>query len=196
MMERYRPRRRALATWNPLREMEEMERMIDEAFGRPMMWRRLPEEEYIWSPSIEMYEKENTYIVRMELPGVRPEDVEISMSGDTLMVKGERKPPEDIKDEEYQLCEVCYGSFTRTIALPESVNADKIEANFENGILDIHLPKAEEIKPRQIKVQSKQLQSSMSQSRLVQKSESSQESMPGSRQSKSEKEPESKSKAR
>jgi HSP20 family protein len=164
MMERYRPHRRTPVLWNPFREMEEMERMMDEAFRRPVMWRRVPEAEFVWSPSIEMYQKENSYTIRLELPGVRPEDVDISMSGDSLIVKGERKPPEDMQDEAYQLCEVCYGSFTRTINLPESVDSDKIEANLENVILDIRVTKAEKVKPKQIKVQSKSSQSQINHS--------------------------------
>jgi HSP20 family protein len=152
MMERYRPRRRSMTTWSPFREMEEMERMIEETFGRPTVWRRAPEEQYVWAPSIEMYEKENDYFIRMEIPGVNPQDVDISLSGDTLTVKGERKPPENIEDEAYQLCEVCYGSFTRSITLPEPVKAEKIEATFGNGILNLRVPKAEEVKPKQIKI--------------------------------------------
>jgi HSP20 family protein len=138
--------------------MEEMERMMEESFSRPMMRRRFPEEEYVWTPSIEMYEKEDKYIIRMEIPGVKPEQVEISISGDTLTVKGERTPPEDIANKDYQFCEVCYGSFVRSITLPEPIDADRIEANFENGLLDLRVPKAEEIKPKQIKIQSRQSQ--------------------------------------
>lgn len=189
MMEPFRPRRRSLSVWNPFREMEQMEQMMNESFMRPMMRRRLPDEEYMWAPAMEMFEKDNTFVIRMEIPGVRPEDVDISMSGDTLTIKGERKPQEDIKEEEYQLCEVCYGSFTRSITLPESVNADKIEANFENGILDLRIPKAEEIKPKQIKIQSK---SSQPQARQIQ-SESS-ESIADSSGGISEKEQQEKSK--
>lgn len=153
MMERYRPRRRSMAAWSPFREMEEMERMMEENFGRPTMWRRLPEEEYIWAPSIEMYEKNNNYILRLEIPGVNPEDVDISLTGETLTVKGERKAPGDIRDEAYQVCEMCYGSFSRSVTLPEPVDSAHIKATFENGILDIRIPKAEESKPRQIKIQ-------------------------------------------
>jgi HSP20 family protein len=153
MMERYRPRRRSTAVWSPFREIEEMERMMEENFGRPTMWRRLPEEEYVWAPSIEMYEKNNSYILRLEIPGVDPEDVDISLTGETLTVKGERKAPGDIQDEAYQVCEMCYGSFSRSITLPEPVDSANIKATFENGILDIRIPKAEESKPRQIKIQ-------------------------------------------
>ncbi|MDD5701547.1 MAG: Hsp20/alpha crystallin family protein [Dehalococcoidales bacterium] len=190
MMNRYLHRRRMPAAWSPFREMEEMERMMEETFGRPFMRRRLPEEEYIWAPSIEMYEKENSYIIRLELPGVKPDNVDISISGDTLTVKGERVPPEDIKDEEYQLCEMCYGSFNRSIVLPEPVNADAIEANFENGIMDIRLPKKEEVKPRQIKIQSRSTQPQAQK----QKSSGSQESIADAGQGVSESEQESKTK--
>jgi HSP20 family protein len=153
MMERYRPRRRSVAVWDPFQDMEEMARMMDANFGRPLMWRRLPGEDYLWSPSIEMYEKDNHYILRMEIPGVNPEGVDISLSGTNLTVKGERKGPEDIRDKAYQLCEMCYGSFSRSITLPEPVDSANITATFENGILDIRIPKAEEAKPRQIKIQ-------------------------------------------
>jgi HSP20 family protein len=162
MMERYRPRRRSKAVWNPFREMEEMEQMMNENFGRPSMWRRVPEDEYIWAPAIEMFEKNNNYILRLEIPGVRPEDVDITLTGETLTVKGERKAPEDIQDEAYQVCEMCYGSFTRSISLPEPVDSANIKATFENGILDIRIPKAEEARPRQIKIKGVSSQSGAS----------------------------------
>ena len=184
MMDRYRSRRRTPTIWNPFREIEQMERMMDETFGRPQIWRRLPEEEYVWSPTIEIYEKENNYIVRMELPGVNSEDVDISMSGDTLTVKGERKLPEEIKDEEYQLCEVCYGSFTRTLTLPEPVNAEKIEAKFENGVLNLRIPKAEEAKPKQIKIQSR---ASLTQPKMSQEKSEREQEISSQQKSKSSK---------
>jgi HSP20 family protein len=87
----------------------------------------------------------------MELPGINPDEVEISVTGDTLTVKGQRKAPEDIKEEEYQLCELTYGSFTRSVTLAQPVNPDKIEAMCDNGILDIYLPKAQAIKPKLIR---------------------------------------------
>lgn len=124
-----------------------------------------PEDEFLWAPSIEMYEKQNDYIIRMEIPGVNPADVDISLSGDTLTVKGERKPSENVQDESYQLCEMCYGSFTRSISLPEPVNADKIEATFNNGILDLRIPKASEVKPKQIKIRNAPARAALSQSK-------------------------------
>jgi len=144
--------------WRPFRELDEMERFMEQAFaGWPfrLMWRRLPAEQMAWAPSVEMYEKGESFIVRAELPGVKKEDIDISMVGDTLTIKGERKPPAEVKEEEYQCCEVCYGSFSRSITMPAAVDADKIEANYENGILEIRVPKAKEAMPTKIQVKAK-----------------------------------------
>lgn len=157
MMQRRKPRRSEIATWAPSRFMEDVNRFFDEPFMTPrMIWRRLPEEELSWAPSMDIYEKENSYVVRMELPGIKMEDVEISVSGDTLTVRGERKIPEDIEEEEYQTSEIFYGSFTRSVTLPEKVQADKINATFDDGILEIQIPKAEEEKPARIQIKAKE----------------------------------------
>lgn len=159
MMERWRPR--ALTLPRTFREMEEeMDRMMGEPFRTwpvRLTWRRAPGEALAWAPSMDIYEKEDSYTLRFELSGVKPEDVDISMSGDTLTIKGERNPPSGIKENEWQASEMCYGPFSRSITFPMGVKAEKIEANFENGILEVRLPKTEEAKPKQIKVQAKQL---------------------------------------
>ena len=161
MMERRRPR--GLLTPRRFIELEdEMNRMMEESLRSwpfPVSWRRMPGESEAWAPSVDIFEKSDSYILRFELPGIKPEEVDISMSGDTLMVRGERKPPEGISEEEWQASEMCYGPFSRSVTFPMDVNADKIEASFDNGILEIHLPKAEEVKPKQIKVQTRQLHS-------------------------------------
>jgi len=99
-----------------------------------------------------MYEKEDSFTVRVEVPGVKMDDIDISMSGETLTIKGERTAPAGVKEEEYQCCEVCYGSFTRSVTIPTAVDADKIEATFEDGILQIHVPKAKAAKPAKITI--------------------------------------------
>ncbi len=156
VLERWRPP--ALRPWRPWREMEEMERLMEEAIaGWPfrIMWRRFPAEEMAWSPSVEMYEKEDSFIVRAELPGVKKEDVDISMTGDTLTIKGERKASEEVKGEEYHRCELCYGAFSRSISVPAAVETGKIEANYADGILEVRLPKAKEAVPTKIQVKAK-----------------------------------------
>jgi len=137
------------------REWEDVERLLEAPFaGWPFryIWRRLPSEDVSWAPPLEMYEKGDSFTVRVEVPGVKMDDIDISMSGETLTIKGERTAPAEVKEEEYQCCEVCYGSFARSVTIPAAVDADKIEATFEDGILQIHVPKAKAAKPAKITV--------------------------------------------
>ncbi len=155
-IERWRPW--GLRAWRPFREIEEIERWMDEVFRRtfPTGWWRVPTEEALWTPAIEMYEKPDKFVVRAELPGMKKEEIDIHVVGDTLTISGERKTKTEVKDEEYQRCEFCYGKFSRSITLPAAINAEKIDATYEDGILEITLPKAEEIKPKKIQIKTKQ----------------------------------------
>ena len=148
----------AMERWRPLRELGELERRFEDIFGRPFLpavWRRLPMEERGWAPPIEVFEKEDKYVVKAELPGMKEEDIDVSVIGDTLTVKGERKAESEVKEEDYYCCERSYGSFFRSIALPSNVDAKKIEASFEDGVLEVSLPKAAEVKPKKISVSAK-----------------------------------------
>ena len=154
VMERWRPGR-GLVPWRAFREMEEMERRLEEAFGRPFLpiaWRRLPIEERGWAPAIEVFEKEDKFVVKAELPGMKEEDIDVSVRGDTLTIKGERKAESEVKEEDYYCCERSYGSFFRSVAIPSNVDTKKIEASYENGVLEVSLPKTPEIKPKKISV--------------------------------------------
>jgi HSP20 family protein len=119
------------------------------------MWQRLPSVEMTWMPSIEMFEKEERFIVRAELPGVKEEDTEVSISGDILTIRGERKFETEVKEEDYYLCESSYGSFSRSINMPAGIDASKVDASFGDGILEVNLPKAKEAKPEKIKIKPK-----------------------------------------
>jgi len=157
VMERWRPGR-GLIPWRPFRELGEMERRFEDIFGRPFLpsvRRRLPIEERGWAPPIEVFEKEDKFVVKAELPGMKEEDIGVSVVGDTLTVKGERKTETEVKEEDYYCCERSYGSFFRSIALPSTVDAEKIEASYENGVLEVSLPKAAEVKPKKISVSAK-----------------------------------------
>lgn len=101
-----------------------------------------------WTPPIEMIEKEDKFIVKAELPGMKKEEIDISVVGDTLTIKGERKAETEIKEEDYYCCERCYGSFFRSITMPATVDAKKIKATYEDGVLEVSLPKAPEVKPK------------------------------------------------
>jgi HSP20 family protein len=108
-----------------------------------------------WAPAIEVFEKEDKFVVKAELPGMKEEDIDISVVGDTLTIKGERKAESEVKEEDYYCCERSYGAFSHSIAVPSDVDAKKIEASYEDGVLEVSLPKAPEVKPKKIAVSAK-----------------------------------------
>jgi len=157
VMERWRPGR-GLIPWRPFRELEDMERRFGDIFSQPLLpalWRRTPMVEMGWAPAIEVFEKEDKFVVKAELPGMKEEDIDVSIVGDTLTIKGERKAESEVKEEDYYCCERSYGSFSRSIAVPSNVDAKKIDASFEDGVLDVSLPKVPEVKPKKIAVSAK-----------------------------------------
>ncbi len=130
---------------------EEMNRLFNEAFSRF----RLPEEGPMavsWSPAVDIYETEDKIVVKAELPGVDRKDVSIEIRDNTLILKGEKKAEKTVKEENYYRLERSYGSFQRTFSLPVNIQQDKITAKYKDGVLEILLPKVEEAKPRQIKI--------------------------------------------
>jgi HSP20 family protein len=133
--------------------LEEWERRFDDLLGRPL-W-RLPVEEKSWMPAVDVFEKEDRFIVKAELPGMKEEDIDISVVGDTLSIKGEKKTETEVKEEDYYRCERSYGSFYRSIPIPSNVDANKIEASFDDGVLELVLPKSAKIKPKKIAVSAK-----------------------------------------
>jgi HSP20 family protein len=153
-MERWRPGW-GITPWRPMRELEEMERRFENIFGRsflPAIWRRFPAVEMGWAPAIEVYEKEDKFVVKAELPGMKKEDIDISISGDTLSIKGERKAESEVKEEDYYCCERSYGSFSRSISLPSSIDTEKIEASYKDGVLEVSLPKVPEVKAKKVDI--------------------------------------------
>jgi HSP20 family protein len=155
VMERWRPS--SMRAWWPSRATEEMERFTDEMLaGWPFRaWRRVPAAELSWSPPLEMYEKEDKFVIRLELPGVNLDEMDISMVGDTLTIKGDRRLTRDVKEEEYHRCEMAYGSFARLITMPAAVDVEHIEATYEDGILELSVPKGKEAKPSKIPIKAK-----------------------------------------
>ena len=153
----------AIEKWRPWEEFRGMERLMNEMLGyplvswrRPLTWWRVPTAELGWVPAVEVYEKADKFIVRAELPGMKKEEIDVSVVGDTLTITGERKAESEVKDEDYYRCELCYGKFSRSVGLPAAVNAAKVDASYENGILEITLPKVEAAKPKRVAVKSKE----------------------------------------
>lgn len=108
-----------------------------------------------WTPALDIFEKDDRFVVKAELPGMKEDDIDVSVVGDTLTIKGEKKTEEEIDEEDYYHMERTYGSFLRSISLPSNVNADKIEAKYEDGVLEVSLPKIAEVKPKRVKVATK-----------------------------------------
>ncbi len=108
-----------------------------------------------WTPAVDIAEQKDAYLVKVELPGVRKEDVKITLESSILTIRGEKKQDTETATENYHRVERCYGSFQRSFTLPTTVKADRIEAVYKDGILNITLPKAEEAKPKQIEVKVK-----------------------------------------
>ena len=157
-MERLRSTR-GLIPWSPHRELEEMDRRFDEVFGRsllPLIWRRLPLEQMNWAPALDAFEKDDKLVVKAEVPGMKEDDIHVSVEGDTLTIRGEKKSESEVNDEDYYRCERSYGSFFRSVALPSTVDTSKIEADYEDGVLEVTLPKKPEVKPKKVAVKKKE----------------------------------------
>ena len=149
-----------LIRWEPAREMmslrDAMDRLFDDAFTRPLSIKDN------WSvPAVDMYQTDDEIVVKAALPGIKADEVQINITGEVLTLKGEVKHEEEKtsspkeKEIAWHIREQRYGSFERSVVLPTDVVADKAKAEFENGILTITLPKADEVKPRTITVKAK-----------------------------------------
>lgn len=147
----------SIVRWRPFDDFlslrQAMDRLMEESFVRPSRLLGL------WGEGltipVDMYQTANEVVVKASLPGIKPDDVEITLSGETLTIKGETKAEEQTKSEDYICQERRYGSFSRTIELPSGLQTDKAEAAFEHGILTLTIPKAEEVKPKVVKVKTR-----------------------------------------
>lgn len=141
-----------LIRWNPWERrslINEVDRLFDDMLTR---MERPFDGARAWGLAVDVAEQDEGFIVKASIPGVAPEDVEITLSDNVLTIKGEVKEESQIDQEHYHLRERRYGQFMRAITLPAQVDADKIEATSENGVLTLNLPKAEAIKPKRIAV--------------------------------------------
>ena len=146
-----------LVRWDPVRDMvslrEAMDRLFEESFVRPRTW--LAPTEGVAALALDVFESDDDVTVKASIPGLKPEDIDISITGDVLTIKGETTEEKEEKQGNYHLRERRYGAFQRSTSLPTLVNADKAAAEFENGVLTLTLPKVEEVKPKSIQIKAK-----------------------------------------
>ena len=148
----------AIERWHPFTDLmslrQAMDRLFEDSFVRPS--RTLEALSEVAAPALDIYQTPSEVVVKAALPGVKPEDVNIDITGETLTVKGERKAEQEIKKEDYLYQERRYGTFSRSVVLPSGLKTDKAEATMEDGVLTLNIPKAEEVKPKAIKVKAKE----------------------------------------
>ncbi len=145
----------SLTRWDPMTEMQNMrnlmDRLFEQSFGRIPMFRESGDE-IAAGLSLDVYETGNEYVVKAELPGVDPKDVDITIEDDVLTIKGEFQKQEEVSQEQYLRRELRYGRFQRSLRLPPTVEAEKAQAHFEHGMLKLTLPKKAEARSRSIKI--------------------------------------------
>ena len=143
----------AIERWRPFGSVarwdSEVNRLFDSFFGKPTA---TSNGDRVWAPALDMYETKDEIVLNFELPGVREKDVTLSITGDVLTLKGERVLDRDVKDESYHHVERVFGKFERSGQLPTEFQAEKVQATYRDGMLEVKLPKAEEVKPREIKI--------------------------------------------
>lgn len=147
----------AIVRWEPFRDLaslqERMNRLFDESFkgiGRST------EDDWVlggtWAPAVDIFEQQGNIVLKAELPGIDPKDVDIRLENNVLTLRGERKVDNEVKRESFHRIERAYGTFARSFTLPSSVDQQSIKADYKDGVLKVVLPKREESKPKQITI--------------------------------------------
>lgn len=144
----------AIIRWDPFRDMmtlrERMNRLFDETYGGK-------EEESdikrgVWAPTVDIHESDKKLVLTAELPGLKEEDVDVNIDGNTISISGKREFEEETKKEDYHRIERSYGSFFRSFTLPSYIDQEKVKAEYDNGLLKVTMPKKSELKPKKVKV--------------------------------------------
>lgn len=146
----------AIVRWDPFRDLMTLQDRMNRLFDQTMSRTRADEEEGMtvstWSPAVDIFETADSIVMKAELPGVSRANIDIQVRDNTLTLKGERKFEREVKEENYLRIERSYGAFQRAFSLPTVIQQDKIRAVFKDGVLEVTLPKAEEAKPKQVKI--------------------------------------------
>lgn len=143
-----------LIRWRPQRNLwranESMSRLLDDFFAPTLSNDQLSLQS--WNPSADVYEEDDHYVVKAELPGVDKKNIHVDVQENVLILKGERSNGKEVKEENFYRKEIAYGTFERSFALPDGVDADKIKADYNDGVIKITIPKPETKQPRRISI--------------------------------------------
>ncbi|HEX6949187.1 MAG TPA: Hsp20/alpha crystallin family protein [Nitrospira sp.] len=143
-----------LVRWDPFRELEDMSERLNRVFSRPSLRNSGKENLTVadWMPTVDISETDGEYLIKAELPEVKKEDVKVTVENGVLTLQGERRQEKEEKGKRFHRVERLYGSFVRSFSLPESVDESGVKAEYKEGVLNLHLPKSEKVKPKAIDV--------------------------------------------
>jgi len=141
---------KTIVRWNPVREMMAWQNALERTFEDPFLANR--PEARPWSLALDAAETEDNYVVKASIPGVNPDDLEITLEENVLTIKGETKVDETVREADFHLRERPSGTFSRSVRFPVAVNAEAVEAAYEHGVLTLTVPKAEVVKPKRIAI--------------------------------------------
>jgi HSP20 family protein len=145
-----------LTTWNPFKEMEDLQTRLSSILRRATPARPVEQDENMtvaeWAPLVDIIECEKEYLIKAEVPEIKKEDLKITVENGVLTIKGERKFEKEEKGKRYHRVERSYGSFMRGFSLPDDADAGKVNAEFKDGLLTVHVAKSEAAKPKQIEI--------------------------------------------
>ena len=143
----------SITRWDPFRNVATLQEQVNRLFENSAQAGRADNSALTsWAPAVDIYETENELVLKADLPELNEKDLDIRVENNMLTIRGERKFEQKVKEENYLRIERTYGSFSRSFALPNTVNTEAIKADYKNGVLTVELPKSAESKPKQIKV--------------------------------------------
>jgi HSP20 family protein len=147
----------SIVRWDPFRELEDVSSRLNRLFGQGLLPRTSEQARDTmaavdWAPSVDIAETNEEFNVKAELPGLKKEDVKVTVDGGVLRIEGERKQEQEEKNKKFHRIERSYGSFLRTFTLPENVDDEKVRAEFKDGVLNVRLPKSEKAKPKAVEI--------------------------------------------
>lgn len=149
----HRPSLNQLSNWSGVHRLADLSQELDRLFEAPIAgFNRASQVLGTWSPALEAFEDKDNFVIKVELPGVKKEDVKVSLENGSLTIAGERRSETKDEDAEVHHTERFYGRFERTLSLPKDIAADRVKAQYQDGILTVTLPKTEQAKPKQIDV--------------------------------------------